>query len=54
LEYLPADVDLWKELVSHETPEEAVILLNKAVSCIPQSVELWLALAKLEDYTNAR
>ena len=27
---------------------------HTAVECCPLSVELWLALAKLEDYENAR
>lgn len=37
-----------------ESPEEAKTLLYKAVKCIPDSTELWLALAKLEDYENAQ
>jgi len=41
-------------LVQLENEDEAKILLEKAVTCIPQSVTLWLALAKLEDYKNAR
>ena len=37
-----------------EEIEDAKILLGRAVECCPLSVELWLALAKLEDYENAR
>jgi pre-mRNA-processing factor 6 len=29
-------------------------MLSRAVECCPQSVELWLALARLETYDNAR
>ena len=35
-------------------PEEAKGLLYKATESIPDSTELWLALAKLESYENAR
>jgi pre-mRNA-processing factor 6 len=48
LEHLPTEVDLWKMLVELEEPEEAKILLTKAVVCVPKAVNLWLALAKLE------
>lgn len=54
LEQIPNDVELWKEAIQLESPEEAKALLYKAVKCIPQSTELWLALAKLEDYENAK
>lgn len=37
-----------------ENPEDAKILLSRAVECCPTSVELWLALARLETYENAR
>jgi pre-mRNA-processing factor 6 len=37
-----------------EEPEDAKILLSRAVECCPTSVELWLALARLETYENAR
>lgn len=40
--------------MSYEAPEEAKVLLNKAVSILPNALDLWLALAKLEDYKNAR
>ena len=29
-------------------------MLGRAVECCPTAVELWLALAKLETYENAR
>jgi pre-mRNA-processing factor 6 len=37
-----------------EDPEEAKALLYKAVKCVPHSTDLWLALAKLENYEKAR
>ena len=37
-----------------ESPEEARIILSRAVECVPHSVEIWLALARLESYDNAR
>lgn len=37
-----------------EKPEDARIMLSRAVECCPTSVELWLALARLETYENAR
>ena len=36
------------------SPEEAKALLYKATEAVPDSSELWLALAKLETYENAR
>ncbi|ELK28472.1 Pre-mRNA-processing factor 6 [Myotis davidii] len=43
----PAAVEL-------EEPEDARIVLSRAVECCPTSVELWLALARLETHENAR
>lgn len=37
-----------------ENAEDARIMLTRAVECCPLSVELWLALARLETYENAR
>lgn len=37
-----------------ENPDDARILLSRAVECCNTSVELWLALARLETYENAR
>ncbi|XP_006812364.1 uncharacterized protein LOC102805914, partial [Saccoglossus kowalevskii] len=54
LEHIPNSVKLWKSAVELETPEDARILLSRAVECCPTSVELWLALARLETYDNAR
>jgi hypothetical protein len=34
--------------------EDARVLLSRAVECCPTHVELWLALAKLESYENAK
>jgi pre-mRNA-processing factor 6 len=54
---IPNSVKLWKEAVELEDEEEnAKVLLARAVECIPaaQSVELWLALARLETYQNAK
>ena len=33
---------------------DAKIMLARAVECVPQSIEMWLALAKLETHENAR
>jgi hypothetical protein len=33
---------------------DARVMLARAVECVPQSVEMWLALAKLETHENAR
>lgn len=54
LEYLPNDLDLWKDAISLEGEIGARKLLDKAVECIPHSTELWLALANLNDYENAK
>lgn len=54
MEQIPSSVRLWKAAVELEEPEDARILLSRAVECCPTSVELWLALAKLETYENAR
>jgi pre-mRNA-processing factor 6 len=34
--------------------DDARVLLSRAVECCPTHVELWLALAKLETYDNAK
>uniref|UniRef100_A0A182NGV7 Pre-mRNA-processing factor 6 n=1 Tax=Anopheles dirus TaxID=7168 RepID=A0A182NGV7_9DIPT len=54
LEHIPNSVRLWKAAVEMENPEDAKILLSRAVECCGTSVELWLALARLETYENAR
>lgn len=54
LEHIPNSVRLWKAAVELENPEDARILLSRAVECCNTSVELWLALARLETYENAR
>uniref|UniRef100_A0A672RGS4 Pre-mRNA-processing factor 6-like n=1 Tax=Sinocyclocheilus grahami TaxID=75366 RepID=A0A672RGS4_SINGR len=54
LENVSKSVRLWKIAVELEEPEDARIMLSRAVECCPTSVELWLALARLETYENAR
>lgn len=55
LEYIPASVKLWKQTVDLEdNPEDARVLLSRAVEVIPHSQELWLALARLETPERAR
>lgn len=54
LEHIPNSVRLWKAAVEIENPNDARILLSRAVECCNTSVELWLALARLETYENAR
>lgn len=54
LEHIPNSVRLWKAAVELENPNDAKILLSRAVECCNTSVELWLALARLETYENAR
>ena len=40
LENIPNSVRLWKAAVELEDPEDATILLSRAVECCPQSVEV--------------
>jgi pre-mRNA-processing factor 6 len=55
LEHIPNSVRLWKETVNLESSAaDARILLARAVEVIPLSVELWLALARLETPARAR
>ena len=54
LEFIPNDLDLWKDAISLEDEDGARKLLEKAVECVPHSTELWLALAKLQDYEKAK
>ena len=55
MEHIPNSVRLWKETVNLETSaSDARILLARAVEVIPQSVELWLALARLETPDKAK
>ena len=42
LENIPNSVRLWKAAVELEDPEDATILLSRAVECCPQSVEVIL------------
>ena len=43
-----------KVAVALENVEDARIMLSRAVECVPQNVDLWLALARLSTYTEAR
>ena len=55
LENIPNSVRLWKETVNLESSaSDARILLSRAVEVIPLSVELWLALARLETPDRAK
>jgi pre-mRNA-processing factor 6 len=54
LEVIPDSVKLWQAAVDLEEPEDARIMLGRAVECCPTSVDLWLALAYLENYDDAR
>jgi pre-mRNA-processing factor 6 len=55
LEHIPNSVRLWKETVNLESSAtDARILLARAVEVIPLSVELWLALARLETPERAK
>lgn len=45
---------LWKAAVELASEGDARVLLSRAVECCPTHVELWLALAKLESYDNAK
>lgn len=55
LEHIPNSVRLWKETVNlEESATDARVLLARATEVIPLSVELWLALARLETPANAK
>jgi pre-mRNA-processing factor 6 len=51
----PNSVKLWRKTVQLETnPEDVRILLARAVEVVPSSIELWLALARVETPERAR
>ncbi|KAG9969372.1 hypothetical protein KCU78_g24029, partial [Aureobasidium melanogenum] len=53
--HVPQSVAIWKEAVNlEEDPADARLLLAKATELIPLSVDLWLALARLETPENAQ
>ena len=54
LEAIPSSVALWKSAVDLEQPAEARLLLSRAVQVCSGHVDLWLALAHLETYENAK
>jgi pre-mRNA-processing factor 6 len=53
LEANPSSITLWKAAIDLEEAEDAKILLSVAVERV-NSAEMWLALARLETYENAR
>lgn len=55
LEFVPNSVKLWRKTVNLEDdPADARVLLARAVEVVPLSVELWLALARIEKPEKAR
>lgn len=40
MEQIPNSVRLWKEAVELEDPEDARIMLSRAVECCPHSVDV--------------
>ena len=53
LENIPNSVRLWKAAVELEDPEDARILLSRAVECCPQSVEVCSAKNLSKSYPMA-
>lgn len=51
---MPNSVKLWKTAIELEGVEDALIMLGRAVECVPHNVDMWLALARLETYDNAQ
>ena len=45
---------LWKAAIELVDADNAKLLLSRAVECCPNQVDLWLALAKLETYEQAK
>lgn len=54
LEFIPNSVALWKAAIALEKEDAALLLLQRAVEQVPECVEFWLALAKLQGYDDAR
>lgn len=54
MEYIPNSVALWKAAIALEKEDAAALLLQRAVEQVPECVEFWLALAKLQTYEEAR
>ncbi len=56
LELIPDSERLWKSAIELEDKDAARVLLTRAVEegCCPLSVDLWLALARLEEYSQAK
>ena len=51
---MTAKFTLWKAAIDLEDAGDAKVLLAVAVEKVPHSVEMWLALARLEAYDNTR
>lgn len=55
LKEIPSDIQLWQQAVSLEPEKEGQkALLKQAVECVPTATSLWLALARAEEYPQAR
>lgn len=52
LENVSKSVRLWKTAVELEEPEDARIMLSRAVECCPTSVEVCLALAAISVFSH--
>ncbi|WVQ99257.1 hypothetical protein IAU59_006389 [Kwoniella sp. CBS 9459] len=53
-EKCPKSEDVWFHAAELNTPENAKIILGKAVQHVPQSVKIWLKAASLETDTTAK
>lgn len=54
LKHITNSEELWKSLIELEDPEDAKVLLARAIEAIPHCVEMRLALAHLETIENAK
>ena len=55
LNYISYNESIWKSLISLvDNDDIAKEYMRKAVECVPSSVDLWIAYAKLENYTKAK
>lgn len=55
LEHLPYSERIWKKAIDIENDDEnALLLLQRAVECIPSNIEFAIALAKLSPYNKAK
>ncbi len=52
---MPNSAKMWEELVNLQSNDKAAVkYLYEAVECVPHSLPLWLALARLEEYAQAK